>query len=47
MCHKVTKNKGFGAMHLSIIFIFNPIYQTIGAMLLVLELKRDRVPTVW
>jgi hypothetical protein len=46
MCPKVTKT-GFGALHLSLLFIFNPIYQNIGAMLLVLALKRDRVPTVW
>jgi len=46
MCSQVTK-VGFGALHLSLLFIFNSIYQSFGTMLLVLTLKRDRVPKVW
>lgn len=46
MCPKVTKI-GFSALHLVKLFIFNPIYQNTGAMLLVLAMKRDIVPTVW
>ena len=32
-----TIKRGFGALHLSFLFIFNDVYQNIGAMLLVLQ----------